>query len=143
MEELARDAILLGASRVAVIGERRGNPSIIRFYKPRTSPLGLDNIATILIKGVTLAREAGNKYPPASVKSISVYPDPGDITEEIAEALLIALNARIGDKGDVVIRLEYRGSEALLYFTYKDEMVGPKLRVTKPRNPLKVTAFEG
>ncbi|MCE4599574.1 MAG: hypothetical protein F7C81_05195 [Desulfurococcales archaeon] len=138
MEELARDAILLGANRVAIIGERRGNPSIIRFYEPRTSPLSLGNIATILIRGVTLAREAGNTYPPANIKILSVQPDPTDLTEELAEALLVALNARIGDKGDVVAKLEYRNGEALLYFTYKGRSVGPRLRVAKPRNPLKV-----
>jgi len=138
MQELARDAILMGADRVVIVGERRGNPSILRFYRPARSPLRLDNIVTLLIKGVTLAREAGNRFPPSNIRSISVDPDPSGLAEEIAEALIIALNAGIGDKGDVIVKLESRGGEALLYFTYKGDTIGPRLRIAKPRNMLKV-----
>ncbi len=135
LEELALEARSIGADRVLIVGERRGNPSILRFYEPRGR--SLVNIVTILVKGVKLSREAGTGTPAGPRGVAIIYDDSGEAME-MAEALMRGLKARLRPgRDDVVITLEGRGGEVLARFRYRDRLVGPTLRLARPVRMIK------
>ena len=144
MEELAREALIRGLNRVVVIGERRGNPSIIRVYAVKSEGLGLDNIVSFIVKGVTLSREAGSGYP--GVKSVLVVESDGSsISDEFAEAFIIGFKARLsGPRDSVIARIKAVGAkEVTVRFLWRGTRVGPRLKLSKPRAMMKVREAEG
>ncbi|MEB3816493.1 MAG: hypothetical protein LRS46_00920 [Desulfurococcales archaeon] len=142
LEEIAAIARTRGADRVTIIGERRGNPSILRVYSvsPPPEPPALRNIVTILVAGVALSRERGTAR---SVKAPGLCVRAEDGLEDYAEALILAWHARIalrGCKGVIAhIRRAPRGSEAVLEFEYPEgRPVGPRLRISRPSRMIKI-----
>lgn len=134
--DLAREALRLEVDRVVIIGERRGNPGIIRVYEP-TSDMKLRNIVTFLIIGVKLSREARTSKP-INPTILLVEPDGSSVAEEFSEALIRAFHAKLmssGDLRDVVIAKLERLSEdsVLLTFHWRGRQVGPILKLRKPR----------
>ncbi|MCE4602472.1 MAG: hypothetical protein F7C08_03395 [Desulfurococcales archaeon] len=136
-QELSIEAATLGADRVVVVGEKRGNPSIMRIYEP-IPPKGLNNIVTLIIKGVKLAREAGVPSR-ARARFLRVEHDGSEDSMEVAEALVRGLHARLTPvEPSVVARLESRGyREVLLTFTSNGLSVGPVLRIGIPWRMIK------
>ncbi|MCE4624468.1 MAG: hypothetical protein F7C35_01205 [Desulfurococcales archaeon] len=149
MPELAIEARALGAERVLIVASRRGNPSLVRFYKVGDEELV--NIASLSILGVTLSREwkKGTPQNIGTAKGVAVYLVRRDPTAEIvAEALVGGLGARVSAESNVpdyvVIVLspsERGGVEAV--FTFNGRVVGPKLRLSPVSKSLKGVNIEG
>jgi U3 small nucleolar ribonucleoprotein protein IMP4 len=140
LDEIAAIARVHGADRVTILGERRGNPSIIRVYKVTNppDPPGLINIVTIIVRGVSLARERGVRRPP---RPEVLYVEASEGGEEYAEALIRAWHARLLRRGvryKVKVVIEARGEDAIIDFRDTLERpAGPRLRVSKPRRMIK------
>lgn len=139
-EELAFEAASRGVERVLIIGTRRGNPSIARFYRP--APPKLEHIGTLIIRGVTLGREARTTFsPPRGFQDYQVLvraDDAEPLTSHVAEILMRGLKARVevpGARVDraVVIGVGARGDYSEVRFFYGGRRIGPVLRVTLPR----------
>lgn len=56
IKELADELLSLGINRLIIIYEKRGNPSLVKFYKLENAKL-IEKDYKIRIKGITLARE--------------------------------------------------------------------------------------
>ncbi len=139
-KELSIEAATMGADRVLIIGEKRGNPSIIRIYTPQPGR-GLENIVTLIVKGAKLAREAGIRGPPGGAEVLLVETDGSDDALDIAEAVVRGLHARLttGPRSRAV-KLHLRGAGegvVLASFTYNDKPVGPQLKLGKPSRMIK------
>ena len=136
-QELSIEAATLGADRVVILGEKRGNPSIIRIYRP-SPPNDLENIVTIIIKGVKLSREAGTPSK-VEARSLTANPDDGEASMQIAEALVRGLHARLrADSSSVIANLRtVDDRESMLSFTYRNVQVGPVLRLGIPLRMIK------
>ncbi len=137
MEELAREALLLGADRIVVIGEKRGNPGIIRVYDFDDN-LSTRNIVSFIVRGVALSRELGRPLPGKAEPPLLVRAEPG-VAEEFAEAFMIAFHARI--RGDGVITAVIKGLDedsVEVDFMWRDRLAGPRLRLGRPARMIKV-----
>jgi len=138
MEELAREAYIQGADRVVIVGERRGNPGIIRVYRPLDDQLL--NIVTFIVKGVALSRELHRPLPKGPLDRLIVDPEPG-IAEEFADAFIIAFHARTLDKRgkkDVVAHIRGEDNDTVrVEFEWSGRRVGPRLKLGKPARMVK------
>lgn len=82
--DIVEEAVSEGSSTLAVIGEMKGNPSIIRLYDLSDATLTgkVLNTYTIILKGVSLSRELGHHgVNLEDVKEILIEP-PKEINEE-------------------------------------------------------------
>ena len=144
LEELAVLAMERGADRVVIVGERRGNPSIIRIYAPRGRPPKLVNIVTFIVKGVSLSREAGRPQPS---NPQNLYVDPRhESVYDFSDAFIKAFHARllIGSRKpggrDVVARispLDPDSGTALVEYEQGGRPVGPRIKVARPLRMVK------
>jgi U3 small nucleolar ribonucleoprotein protein IMP4 len=135
--DLAREALKVGADRVVVIGEWRGNPGVMRVYEP-TGDLGLRHIVAMVVLGVKLSRESGASKP-VNPKFLVVEADGSAIAEEFSEAFVRAFHARLRAPGDVrdcvIARLEGLTVDSVrLTFYWRGAPAGPQVRLRKPRN---------
>ena len=141
MEELAREVILAGGDRIVVVGERRGNPGIIRVYDVR-GDLSTRNIVSFIVKGVALSRELRRPLP-SKADVLVVDAEPG-IAEEFAEAFMIAFHAKLMEGRDPVMA-RIRGVNertVLVEFEWRERLVGPRLKLGKPSSMIKVSSGE-
>jgi len=148
LEELAAIARSRGARRVVIVGERRGNPSIIRVYTPTSppEPPGLVNIVTFKVAGVSLSRERGGASgrPP---QVLLVESDDG--SDDVADAFVLAFLARLRGAapapGVVIARLSSKPSgEVVADFRLPDgRPVGPRLRIVRPERMVKLGGPQG
>ncbi len=143
MEELAREAYTLGADRIVVVGERRGNPGIIRVYAYDPGELRPYNIVTFIVKGVTLSREAHTPPPPKrAVRELVANPLTEGVAEEFADAMVTAFHARLkakAERGFIEARIQGidpRTVRVEFYFN-GEKRVGPRLKLGKPREMIK------
>ena len=138
MRELSAEALLQGADRVVIVGEKRGNPGIIRVYKPADE--GLVNIVSFIVKGVALSRELGRGLPSSRGRLI-VETDGSDLVDEFADAFIIAFHARVMEEpraGDVVARIEAIGEGVVrVEFSWSGRLVGPRIKLGAPRRMIK------
>ncbi len=141
MSELAVEARIQGADRVAIVGERRGNPGIIRVYAPHGDTLA--NIVSFIVKGVRLGREAGAGYP-ESPRRLIVETDGSSIADEFADAMVVAFHARVFEEpreDDVVARIEAISErDVRVTFYWRGRLVGPMLKLGKPAVMIKRVA---
>jgi rRNA maturation protein Rpf1 len=151
MDELAVEAKIHDADRVIIISSKKGNPSLIRFYIIRGNKL--ENISSLKILGVTLARE---QKTPADITRSADAPREvllNVITYEknvaiVGEAIHIGLAARIlpdlsraGSTRALVINVDNDPKGGVrVWFTYKGQIVGPRLRVAPTLNPVRGVA---
>ncbi len=151
MEELAAIARSKGARRVVILGERRGNPSIIRIYQPSEPPERpvLVNIVTLLLRGVTLARErkALARYRP-DILIVESDRESEDVADAMVQGFLARLAsaplAKYRGKRVVVARLKSGGEEVVADFQLpKGSPVGPRLRLVRPRSMVKSGGSQG
>jgi len=134
--DLAREAIRINADRVVVIGERKGNPGIIRVYEPLRS-LELKNIVTFIVAGVKLAREA-KAGRPENPQTLVVEADGSEIAEEFAEAMIRAFHAKLKPPGRtedyVTAKIEKIAENTVrVTFYWRESLVGPTLKLRKPQ----------
>ena len=143
MEELWVKARTLGLERVMVVSSRRGNPSLIRIYS--VGALGLENIVSLRLLGVSLAREYGAPSPSRAsrmARDLAVYAEEAEgVISRVAEMLLRGLGARIAleleHSSNVVARVGRppRDREGVLVqFYFGGRQVGPRLRVLPTRS---------
>ena len=143
MEELAREAYLKGADRIVVVGERRGNPGIIRAYAFKPEDLRPHNIVTFIVKGVTLSREAHTPPPPrGAVRELVANPLTGGVAEEFADAMVTAFHARLKPRvrrGYVEARIKGLDPRTVLveFYLLGEKRVGPRIKLGKPREMVK------
>ncbi len=135
--DLAREALLIGADRVVVIGERKGNPGVMRVYEP-TRGLELKHIVTMVILGVKLSREAGASKP-VNPRFLVIETDGSAISEEFSEAFIRAFHAKLrppsNTRAYVTAKLEGLTEDSVkLSFYWRGELSGPQLRLRRPRN---------
>lgn len=143
LEELAIAARAKGASRVVIVGERKGNPSIIRVYEPTLGAISpLRNIVTFILAGISLSRELGRPKP-GKVQRLLIA-DPGDEDlDEYVEAFIKAFGAHLLVKGrkagvgDVVVTLKKAGDVVVAEFEASGKPVGPRLKLRKPTKMIK------
>ncbi|GAB6147685.1 Brix domain-containing protein [Stetteria hydrogenophila] len=143
LEELAIAARTRGADRVVVVGERRGNPSIIRVYEPTLGAASpLRNIVTFIVAGVALSRELGRPTP-ARPRRLLVAGAGDEELDEYVEAFIRAFNARLlagGRKpraGDVVVVLSKADDLVVAEFEEAGRRVGPRVKLRKPSRMIK------
>jgi U3 small nucleolar ribonucleoprotein protein IMP4 len=147
LDELAALARSRGARRVVIVGERRGNPSIIRVYTPTEppEPPRLVNIVTFKVAGVSLSRERGAV---GSLRPRLLIVEPDEASEDVADAFVIGLLARLprgphgrgGARGVVLAKLNSMDTgEVIADFRLLDgRPVGPRLRLVRPERMVKV-----
>lgn len=135
--ELAR---LEKARFLAVIGEMRGNPSIIRLYD--IDPVNDDpsHIYTVFLKGITLSREAGNSKPSKNEGTYILAPYPDDEQDRLVTIFFIDLfKAKpldgIPPKNSLVIRIRpyWLGEKKVHVIDFYEgsprKLVGPIIRI--------------
>ena len=135
MRDLAVEAQLVGADRVVVVGEKRGNPGIIRVYK--VSGDSLVNIVSFIVKGVALSRETGAGQPSKGTPlRLVVDTDGSSVADEFADAFVVAFHARVFEDprpGDVLARITGLDERTVrVEFYQSDRRVGPRLKLGKP-----------
>jgi U3 small nucleolar ribonucleoprotein protein IMP4 len=146
MDELAAVALSKGCDRLVVVGERKGNPSIIRVYKVERG-LEYKNIVSMKIRGFALSRELRRSLPASQPDELYVKVDEYDLMD-FAEAFILGFHAKIyhkdvkPKKGSLIaiIKFDKRGGKdiALLEFiNYKGEFVGPRLRLQRTQQMIK------
>jgi len=88
LEDLRQEAIKYGLDRVLVVGERKGNPGLLRFYKAAIASITPTN-AQVILSGVTLRRELFGKKPERvpHVRELAVAHQPTENLRMFAEAL--------------------------------------------------------
>ncbi|RLG81526.1 MAG: hypothetical protein DRO13_00935 [Thermoprotei archaeon] len=114
LDDLGLKAYRVGAKYIAVVGERRGNPSIMRIYKldlsekwPKTK-----EIVVFKIKGIKLLREnplGARVYNPESI-GVDYDLCKSDECYNLANTLLAVFNDIIDKDPDVKIYLSERSS---------------------------------
>ena len=93
LQDLRQDAVKFGLDRVLIVGERKGNPGLLRFYKATVAtiePIG----AQVILAGVTLRRELFGRKPKRvpHVRELAVAYQQDDL-EKFAEVLAEGLGA--------------------------------------------------
>ncbi|MEM2223813.1 MAG: hypothetical protein QXR02_01620 [Acidilobaceae archaeon] len=142
-EDLAREAIHSGVTRVIIVSDMRGNPGIIRAYDVLVNPIGLKNIVSIIVSGVKLAREAGHSTSaPIGVNVLAVLSDESSIAEEFTEAFIKAFYARVYHsslaENSIVASIIGLGRDTVkVIFTYRGNPIGPILRLRRPHVMIK------
>ncbi|MEM4800432.1 MAG: hypothetical protein QXO61_03880, partial [Acidilobaceae archaeon] len=141
LEELARMALAVGASRVVILAERKGNPGLLRVYEPITNPLALKDLSTFIIRGVKLAREAGTRSS-IKPKLLYVVSDGSEISDHVAEEFVRSFYAKIflgrTPSGAVLARITSLSDNlCFVRFFYKENQIGPELKLSKPRQVAK------
>jgi len=140
MRDLAREAAIQGADRVVIVAEKRGNPGIIRVYKPADDDLA--NIVSFIVKGVALSRELHRGLPRGPLEKMFVVPREPGLPEEFADAFIIAFHARVpdGDPGprDVVASIDSISEDTVrVEFEWRGRPVGPRLKLGRPARMVK------
>jgi len=137
-KELAVEAVTMNADRIIIIGERRGNPSILRIYKP-LGVSGLKNIVTLIIRGVKLSREAGHSSVRVDAGRLIVNYDDTLEAQQVAEAFIQGLHARLKpSEGSVIVNIRGIGGGVKVWFTFRDRNIGPLMRISLPMRMIKV-----
>ncbi|MEM1927352.1 MAG: hypothetical protein QXS85_01250 [Acidilobaceae archaeon] len=134
MEDLARLALALSASRVVVVSERKGNPGFIRVYVPRAEPLSLELLSVFSLRGVKLAREVGSRAP-SRPRALYVASDGSEASDRVAEELIKAFHAKLlvdeAPRDSIIASVSAHGSDlCLVRFFYGGRQVGPELRLS-------------
>ncbi|MFN4045755.1 MAG: hypothetical protein ACK4H7_00240 [Acidilobaceae archaeon] len=134
LSDLAKEALFVGADRVIVICERRGNPGVIRVYEPLASPPALGEKAVFIVAGVRLAREAGAGRA-VRPRYLLVKASGGPKAEEFGEVFMSAFHARVYREDlegeSVVAEIECSGDIISLSFKQAGRLVGPILKFSR------------
>lgn len=140
-KELISRAFALGAKTLAIIGEMKGNPSIIRIYdvEPvwfQQTPI---HMFTIFLSGVSLSRESRYRLPEKPLDS--VYIVTNNFIDNTQRILSIALS-RIFSATIVSSRIKGRGLKVyvvprnnrfIVYFKLEEKRIGPVMYISEAR----------
>ncbi|AEM39787.1 Brix domain protein [Pyrolobus fumarii 1A] len=142
LQDLYYEAYNYGAERVVIIGVKKGNPGVIRVYKPGALPEeGLQLMATISLRGVRLRRETPGAQRIFGVKKLGI--DARRVnSEEAARVVDVVLKSFLGklvlhgedewEKYDVIGLMEEKGGIVELTFLcpHTRRVCGPTLRIS-------------
>ena len=135
LEDLFYDAVEMRARRIIVVGEWKGNPGLLRFYEPRRAE-GLTLISEMIVRGVTLAREARAHLPPVEPRSIGLELG-GELSDEQIDVVREAFAAKLllpGEEADIHIVVgRERGLLALKFTDPRGRLRGPVIRIWRMR----------
>ena len=145
MEDLALLAVNKDCNRILLIGERRGNPSIIRVYEILQGGI-YKNIVSIKIIGLSLSREIKRPLPSFKPKVLYVKAE-NDNVSDFAEAFMLGFNARLYydsvrlSKSSLMAVLkidkENKADALLEFIDFKNDYIGPKLRLKRVKEMIK------
>jgi len=141
VKELMAAAIARGAKTLAIVGEMRGNPSIIRIYDIEPLLMGLKPLHafTVFIEGVSLSRERQHAMPDSPANSACVVSD--EFVSESHRNLALSLSrffsapvvARRAARDPLHVYATPRGNRYIVHFKYLGKPVGPVLKVSEAR----------
>ena len=145
MEELTLLALSKGCDRLVVVGERRGNPSIMRIYDVQQGGV-YKNIVSVKVLGVALSREIKRSLPPRQPKDLYVKVENDEVAD-FAEALMKGLHLKVYvnsikmTQGTLlgVLRRDKRGGDSAIleFMNQKNEYVGPRIKLGRVKEMLK------
>lgn len=135
---LAFEAKTIGARHVIVVGEKKGNPSLLRVYK--VSPTIIKNTgdlikhkASIVLRGVRLSREIPGSHRTYNPQTINV--DPTNCVSNgcfvLSDILLELLEPCLSPEPDITIVLEEKGVIQVKFINRTGRLCGPLLKVSK------------
>lgn len=141
-KELLSRAFSVGAKTLVIVGEMRGNPSIMRVYD--TEPLWMNqkpiHIFTLFISGVSLSRERRHGLPEKPI--VNVYVVSSDFVNNTHRTISLALT-RIFSASIVKpaslrkdgLRVHVIPKDNLFYVFFKmnENFVGPVLKISEAR----------
>ncbi len=135
LRDLFYDALELKAKRIVIIGERKGNPGLMRFYVP--GERGLIGISEFRVSGVSLAGEVGGCLP-ENPRSIGLLLERSiGVGEEVLDLIVESLAARLilqGEKADIYVAAIPRGRIIkLVFLDGEGRICGPIIRVASVR----------
>lgn len=125
MEELLILAKRMGAERVVIVWERKGNPGEIKIFKVDND---LREILSIRIRGVSLSRELG-RSPPKPSRCLSAK-------QEERKDLVVTLFPIIDSErtGECVeVSIDKYNDELRISFSLAGKPVGPVVRIAPPK----------
>jgi U3 small nucleolar ribonucleoprotein protein IMP4 len=134
LSELAIESHRNRAKYFMVIGEKRGNPSLIRIYTINyTGRIPIhQHIASIVLRGVTLSRENPESIKTYGIEYVGLDNDKcvSDRCFKLFDVLYQLLMDRISRNPDIVIVLEDRGPYTIVKAVNKlGKITGPIIRV--------------
>ncbi len=142
LELLALEALDIGADRIVVLRNWKGNPRYIDLYMVTPLSRGASKICTLVLCGYKLAREGTKKNPPRSPSVIVVPVDivvSATIPEDIVECLVRCLRAQVASSDEVcrergnVLLVDIAVKRSRIFeVSFKDckgEHYGPVLRI--------------
>lgn len=139
-KELVAFALGVGARTLAMVGEKRGNPSILRIYDLEPCLVGKSpvHLYTLFIKGVNLSRERGCGPPPspcdrAFVVSSGEREGTGYLVESAWTRFFMAEVVTREPPEGLAIRVERSGGLFLTHFAFNGRPVGPLIKVDEAR----------
>lgn len=140
-KELLARAFHLGAKTIIIVGEKRGNPSIIRIYD--IEPIWVQrpplHTFTIFLRGVALSREARSGLPSRPVDRIYVIAESfhSETERTLSLALAKMFSATIvsprSKRNGLDVIFSSRGGLYIVRFKLGGTDVGPVLRVKEAR----------
>lgn len=142
--QLALEARRYGAKYVMVIGEKKGNPSLIRIYRIKLSldkKSIMEHIVSIILKGIKLSREISMSSKAYNIESIGVDSTEciSDTCFKLADLFLTIFKNKLDlVKPDLWITVsEKKGYTKIFFRNRLGSIVGPIIGVRR------VEIFEG
>ena len=138
LDKLALEAFDVGADRILVIRNWKGNPRFLDMYEV-VDPKRFYRICTLILKGFKLARECGNPLPSTKPRNLVLKTRVAtsmDIQLEIVECLIRGLHAQVRDDlgpNDVELCIEEKRGFYEISFSANNQRVGPVLRVWRAK----------
>ncbi len=139
LEKLALEAFDVGADRIVVLRNWKGNPKFVDFYEV-LGPGEYRKLCTLTLKGFKLIKECGSQRPPCRPKALvlrrQVAVEEG-MPLEVVECLVRGFHIEIRDwvaADDVELRIEIKSGYIEIAFRIQRlNVVGPVLRVWKAK----------
>jgi len=141
IDKLALEAFDVGADRILVIRNWKGNPKFLDVYEV-LSPSHHPRICTLVLKGFKLARECGNEIPQKRPSCIALRMDlatSSSIPEELVECLVRGVHAEVANDIPprcVEIVITPREGFYEVSFRMSARYIGPVLRVWRAKTYL-------
>jgi len=138
LDKLALEAFDVGADRIVVIRNWKGNPRFVDVYQV-FDPKRYPRICTMVLKGFKLARECGNEVPskrPSRIVMPLSIAESSEIPLEILECILRGFHVSLVTevRGNCVeVRITPRSGFYEVSFTMGGKSVGPVLRVWRAK----------
>ena len=140
LQDLYYEAYARGAERVIIVGVKKGNPGVLRVYRPEPLPEeGLRLVSTISLSGVRLRRETPGSQRVFNVKTLGLdatgvnSEEAARVVDVLAKSFLarIVLDRDQWEKYDVIAKAEEKKGHIELAFIcpHTGRICGPSLRI--------------